>query len=86
MFVDHMAPTELEVKNGWVNPTIQRVVNSPLEGVKISDKEYIKALETMVFWLSFTTGLNTSLGYDDETRPDCIQNFYNSLEKLNGGK
>lgn len=86
MFVDHIHPTEMEIKHGWVNPVIQAVVTKPLDGVVLTDEEYISALETMVFWLSFTTGINASIGYESDTRADKIRNFYDSLKKLTSRK
>jgi hypothetical protein len=69
MFIDHKNPEKHVVDNGWIDDTILRVVNDSLdENMVISDKEYIKALEVMIFWLNFHTGINTSIGYEDTTR------------------
>jgi len=83
MFVDHENYSKEAKENGWINPTIEKVVKNPLdEDMIISDKDYIGALETMIFWFNFMTGLNTSIGYDDSTRHHHIYNFYNCLERI----
>jgi len=82
VFIDHKNKNEAAIMNGWVNDTISNVVNNPIDDILIPDKEYIEALETMVFWLSFTTGINTHIGYETGTRSDRVYNFYNSLSSL----
>ena len=83
MFIDHKKPKEDAIKNNWVDPTIVRCLEDVHKKVDISDSEYIDALETMAFWLNFTVGINTSIGYENSTRSDKVCNFYWCLERLN---
>ncbi|MEW6617259.1 MAG: hypothetical protein AB1333_02450 [Patescibacteria group bacterium] len=81
---DHDNCSKTAKENGWINPLVEKVVKTGgHENFNISDKDYIEAINHLLKFLDFETGLNAeSIGYDSETREDKILNLYSNLKKV----
>ena len=81
---DHINYSETAKENGWINPLVEKIVKTGgHENFNISDQEYMEAINHLLKFLDFETGINaTSIGYDSETREDKILNLYWNLARV----
>lgn len=83
-FFDHRNYSKEAKENGLIDPLIEQIIKEGAHNdLKISDRNYMSAINRLIAYMSLETGLNSEMiGYETNTRENRILNFYCNLERV----